>query len=47
MKDDTTEYIYLHDKKDYSTKAMMEKMLKEIKAHLSKNKDVKVIVEKQ
>lgn len=47
MKQETTEYEFLHDKKDYSTRAMMEKIMKEIKAHLSRNKNVKVIVEKQ
>lgn len=47
MKEDTIEYIYEHDRKDYSTKAMMEKMLKEIKAHLSRGKNVKVVLTKE
>lgn len=46
-KDDKTEYDFYHDKKDYITRAALTKMLNEIKAQLSKSRNVKVVLVKE
>jgi len=45
MKDkEISTYEFDPEKKDYATRSMCEKLLKEIKALLAKNKKLKVII---
>ena len=45
MKDkEISTYEFDPDKKDYATRSMCEKLLKEIKSLLAKNKKIKVVI---
>jgi hypothetical protein len=45
MKDkEISTYEFDPEKKDYATRSMCEKLLKDIKSNLSKNKKIKVIL---
>ena len=45
MKDkEISTYEFDPDKKDYATRSMCEKLLKEIKSLLAKNKNIKVVI---
>lgn len=44
MKNEPVTFEFHHEKKDYITRQSLERLLKEIKATLSKSKNVKVLV---
>jgi hypothetical protein len=44
MKNDLSNYNFDPEKREHLTRAALEKMLREIKAALSKNKKIKVVI---
>jgi hypothetical protein len=44
MKSEPTTFEFHHEEKDYITRQNLERLLKEIKAALSKSKNVKVLI---